>query len=179
MIRKKGAPYQTLTRITAKRAQYGSPSQVMVGRPIWAKSQLNAEYEGSNSQNQASVLIAGGITQGMSSMPRHLRCPFAGTLCTKCATQKPISALNTTAVTAKMHDCFTTIQKRSRLKRKSKFPRPTKRSIDLLSVARYIEYIAGYTTRAPIRTMSGSAIRKAMVDLRRVKRARPPRRVVG
>src|SRR3954468_9376591 len=27
--------------------------------------------------------------------------------------------------------------------------------------------------------MSGSAIRKAMVDLRRVKRARPPRRVVG
>ena len=30
---------------------------------------------------------------GMSSMPRHLRCPLAGTLCTKCATKKPISAL--------------------------------------------------------------------------------------
>src|SRR5262249_39052810 len=111
MMRKKGAPYQTLTRITEKRAQYGSPSQVMLGRPTCVNSQLNAEYDGSNSQNHASVLIAGGITHGMSSMPRHLRCPFAGTLCTKCATQKPMSALNTTAVTAKMIDCFTTIQK--------------------------------------------------------------------
>src|SRR3954469_19392835 len=136
MIRKKGAPYQTLTRITAKRAQYGSPSQVMVGRPIWAKSQLNAEYEGSNSQNQASVLIAGGITQGMSSMPRHLRCPFAGTLCTKCATQKPISALKITALMAKMHDCFTTSQNVSRVKRNLKFENPTKRSSDLFSIAR-------------------------------------------
>src|SRR3954469_482925 len=139
MIRKKGAPYQTLTRITAKRAQYGSPSQVMVGSPIWAKSQLNAEYDGSNSQNQASVLIAGGITQGMSSMPRHLRCPFAGMLCTTCERKKPMAALNTTAVMAKMHDCFTTIQKRSRLNRNSKLPSPTKCSIDLFSVARWIE----------------------------------------
>src|SRR3954469_15348905 len=136
MIRKKGAPYQTLTRITAKRAQYGSPSQVMVGRPIWAKSQLNAEYEGSNSQNQASVLIAGGITHGTSSMPRHLRCPFTGTLCTKCATQKPISALKKTALTANTTDWRTTIQKVSRVKRKEKLSKPTKCSIPLLSVAR-------------------------------------------
>src|SRR3954470_16463179 len=139
MIRKNGAPYQTLTRITEKRAQLPSPSQVTDGMPRRTKIQLNALYDGSNSQNQASVLIAGGITQGMSSMPRHLRCPFAGTLCTKCATQKPISALNSTAVTAKMHDCFTTIQKRSRLKRKSKFASPTKRSIDLFRVARCTE----------------------------------------
>src|SRR4051794_13616767 len=108
MMRKKGAPYHTFTRITEKRAQKGSPSQVMVGRPIRAKTQLKAEYEGSNSQNQASVLIGGGITQGRSSMPRHLRCPFAGTLCTKCAPQKPMSALKSTAVTAKITDCFTT-----------------------------------------------------------------------
>src|ERR1043165_2358031 len=127
MMRKKGAPYHTFTRITEKRAQKGSTSQ------------LKAEYEGSKSQNQASVLMAGGITQGMSSMPRHLRCPLAGTLCTKCATQKPISALKTTALTAKMHDCLTTIQNRSRLKRKLKLPRPTKRSIDLFSVARWME----------------------------------------
>src|SRR2546423_13267994 len=111
----------------------------MVGRPRWAKSQLKAEYEGSNSQNQASVLIAGGITQGMSSMPRHLRWPFTGTLCTKCATQKPISALNSTALMAKMHDCFTTIQKVSRLKRNLKLARPTKCSSDLFSIARWIE----------------------------------------
>src|ERR1043165_6536356 len=136
MIRKKGAPYQTFTRITEKRAHIGSPSQVMVGRPRWAKSQLKAEYEGSNSQNQPSVLIAGGITQGMSSMPRHFLCPLAGTLCTKCATQKPISALHTTAVTAKMHDCFTTIQKVSRVKRNVKLLKPTKRSRLLLSMER-------------------------------------------
>src|SRR5438067_7297149 len=30
-------------------------------------------YDGSNNQNQPSVLIAGGMTHGMSSMPRHLR----------------------------------------------------------------------------------------------------------
>src|SRR3954452_22740384 len=136
MMRKKGAPYQTFTRITEKRAQNGSPSQVMVGRPRWAKSQLKAEYEGSNSQNQPSVLIAGGITQGMSSMPRHLRCPLAGTLCTKCATQKPMSALKITALMAKMHDCFTTIQNVSRVKRKVKLEKPTNRSRLLLSMAR-------------------------------------------
>ena len=44
---------------------------------------LKAEYEGSNSQSHASVLIAAGITHGTSSMPRHLRCPFAGMLWTK------------------------------------------------------------------------------------------------
>jgi hypothetical protein len=83
------------------------------------------------------VLIAGGITQGMSSMPRHLRWPLAGTLCTKCATQKPMIALKITAVMAKMHDCFTTIQNVSRVKRNVKFDRPTKRSRLLLSIARY------------------------------------------
>src|ERR1043165_6822542 len=124
MMRKKGAPYHTFTRITEKRAQKGSTSQ------------LKAEYEGSKSQNQASVLIAGGITQGMSSMPRHLRWPLAGMLCTKCATQNPISALKTTAVIAKMHDCFTTIQNVSRLKRKVKLEKPTKRSRLLLSMER-------------------------------------------
>ena len=82
------------------------------------------------------MLIAGGITHGTSNMPRHLRWPLAGMLCTKCATMNPISALKMTAVMAKMQDCFTTIQNVSRLNRKRKLPNPTKRSIDLLSVAR-------------------------------------------
>src|SRR5205807_9868011 len=90
MIRKNGEPTQTLTRITAKRAQYGLPSQATCGMPSWAKTQLKALYEGSNSQNQASVLIAGGITHGISSIPRHLRWPLAGRLWTKCAAMKPI-----------------------------------------------------------------------------------------
>src|SRR5205823_12057999 len=132
-------PYQTFTKITKKRAQYGSPSQVIAGRPMRTKTQLNALYDGSNNQNQPSVLIAGGMTHGMSSMPRHLRWPFAGTLCTKCATQKPISALKSTALMAKMHDCFTTIQKVSRLKRNLKLARPTKCSSDLFSIARWME----------------------------------------
>src|SRR5437764_10046592 len=140
MMRKNGAPYQTFTRITEKRAQYGSPSQVIAGMPMRTKTQLKALYEGSNNQNQPSVLIAGGMTHGMSSMPRHLRWPFAGTLCTKCATQKPTSALNTTAVTAKMQDCFTTIQKVSRVNRNLKLASPTKRSRLLFSMERYIAY---------------------------------------
>ena len=52
------------------------------------------------------MLIAGGITHGTSSMPRHLRWPLAGMLWTKCATMKPISALKITAVMAKMQDCL-------------------------------------------------------------------------
>src|SRR3954470_21129822 len=136
MMRKKGAPYQTLTRITEKRAQLPSPSQVTDGMPRRTKIQLNALYEGSNSQNQPSVLMAGGITQGMSSMPRHFLCPLAGTLWTKCATQKPMSALKITALMAKMHDCFTTIQNVSRVKRKVKLEKPTNRSRLLLSMAR-------------------------------------------
>ena len=76
-------------------------------------------------------------------MPRHLRCPLAGMLCTKWATQKPIRALKTTAVTAKTTDCLTTIQKVSRENRKVKFSKPTKRSIDLLSVAMWMENSAG------------------------------------
>ena len=83
--------------------------------------------------------MAGGITHGTSSMPRHLRWPLAGMLCTKCATMKPISALKMTAVMAKMQDCCTTIQNVSRLNRNVKLSKPTKRSIDLFSVARWIE----------------------------------------
>src|SRR5688500_9102483 len=104
-----------------------------------ARIQLKALCEGSKSQSQASVDIAGGMTHGTSSMPRHLRCPLAGRLCTKCATMKPISALKKTALTAKITDCCTTSQNVLRLKRKVKLPKPTKRCIDLFSVARYIE----------------------------------------
>src|ERR1043165_9490772 len=43
MIRKNGAPYHTLIRITQKRAQYASPVHVIGGRPGWTKIQLNAE----------------------------------------------------------------------------------------------------------------------------------------
>src|SRR6266850_2417279 len=134
MMRKNGAPYQTFTRMTEKRAQLGSPSHGTASSPMRARIQLNALYEGSNSQNQASVLIAGGITHGTSSMPRHLRCPLAGRLCTKCATTKPISALKITALTANTTVCLITIQNSSRLNRNAKLPSPTKRSIDLLSV---------------------------------------------
>ena len=49
---------------------------------------------------------------------------------------KPISALKITAVTAKITDCLTTIQNSSRPNRNWKFPRPTKRVIDLFRVAR-------------------------------------------
>ena len=83
--------------------------------------------------------MAGGITHGTSSMPRHLRWPLAGMLCTKWATMKPMSALKMTAVMAKMQDCCTTIQNVSRLNRNMKLLKPTKRCIDLLSVARCSE----------------------------------------
>ena len=49
---------------------------------------------------------------------------------------KPISALKTTALTAKMMDCFTTIQNVSRVNRNEKLASPTKCCIDLLSIAR-------------------------------------------
>src|ERR1051325_7500361 len=139
MIMKKGEPTQTLTRITPNRAQYGLPSQGMPDRPRWVRIQLNALYEGSNSHSQARVLIAGGITHGISSMPRHLRWPFSGMLWTKWATMKPIRALKMTAVTANMTDCSTTIQKVLRRNRNSKFPKPTNLVIDLFSVARCME----------------------------------------
>ena len=84
------------------------------------------------------MLIAGGMTHGISSMPRHLRWPFCGMLWTKWATIKPITALKMTAVTANSTDCSTTIQNVLRLNRKVKFPKPTKCCIDLFSVARWI-----------------------------------------
>ncbi len=85
------------------------------------------------------MLIAVGMTQGTISMPRHLRWPLGGMVCTKLATKKPISALNSTALTAKITDCLTTIQNVARWNRKKKLSSPTKRCIDLLSVARWIE----------------------------------------
>lgn len=69
-------------------------------------------------------------------MPRHLRWPLFGMAWMKCATKKPIRALNTTALIAKMQDCCTTIQNTSRLNRKVKFSKPTNLSIDLFSVER-------------------------------------------
>ena len=56
---------------------------------------------------------------------------------------KPIRALKMTAVTAKITDCLTTIQNSSRENRNEKFPKPTKRCIDLFKVARCSEYKAG------------------------------------
>src|SRR5271155_1236559 len=106
--------------------------------PRCAKTQLKALYEGSNSHSHASVDIAGGITHGTSSMPRHLRWPFCGMLCTKWATTKPTAALNMTAVTANITDCSPTIQNVLRLNRNVKLLKPTKCCIDLFSVARWI-----------------------------------------
>ena len=45
-------------------------------------------------------------------------------------------ALKKTAVIAKMQLCQTTIQNVSRLNKNVKFEKPTKRSMDLLSIAR-------------------------------------------
>ena len=80
--------------------------------------------------------MAGGMTHGTSSMPRHLRWPLLGMLCTKWATTKPMIALKITAVMANRHDWKTTIQKVSRPNRNSKLPRPTNLVMPLLSIAR-------------------------------------------
>ena len=65
---------------------------------------VEGREDGSNSHSQASVLMAGGMTQGTSSMPRHLRWPLVGMLYTKWATTKPMIALKITAVMANRHD---------------------------------------------------------------------------
>src|SRR5215475_12506580 len=136
MIRKNGAPYHTLTRITEKRAQYGSLSHGISEPPNISISQFNAEWVGSNSHHQPSEESASGITQGTSSMPRHLRWPLAGRLLIRCAVISPISALKTTAKPVKITACLTTIQKTSRDSRKLKLPSPTKRVCPLLSIER-------------------------------------------
>src|SRR5919199_871810 len=143
MIRKNGAPYQTLTRMTENRAQYGSLSQAISWPPKRWMSQLNALWVGSNSHHQLRVESASGMTHGTSSMPRHLRWPLLGRLLTRCAVISPISALKNTAVMAKIADCWTTIQNTSRLSRNVKFAKPTNRVWALLSVERNIEYSAG------------------------------------
>ncbi len=48
--------------------------------------------------------MAGGMTQGTSSMPRHLRCPLVGTTWTKWAITKPMTTLKNTAVKVNRHD---------------------------------------------------------------------------
>ena len=75
-----------------------------------------------------------------------------------------------------MQDCLTTIQNVSRLNRNRKLPKPTKCSIERLSVARLTEYRAGYTTSNAISRMSGDVIKNAVIDLRRIALRRPKRR---
>src|SRR5438552_4025436 len=108
MMRKKGAPYHTLTRITQKRAQYGLLKKGISRPPKPSTSQLNALWVGSNNHHQPSVESASGITQGTSSMPRHLRWPLLGRLLTRWAVTSPIRALKKTALNAKIADCSTT-----------------------------------------------------------------------
>src|SRR5690606_10050530 len=117
MIMKNGAPYQMLTRITAKRAQNVSESHGMCGPPMLTSSQLTAEWVGSNSHHQPRVLSAGGITHGISIRPRQTRCPRSDTLWIRWAQTNPISALNSTATTVNRIDCLTTIQNVLRLNR--------------------------------------------------------------
>src|SRR4029079_4930474 len=114
MIRKNGAPYHTFTRITEKRAQYGSLSHGISPKPRPFRIQLNAECVGSNSHHQPSDDSANGITHGTRSMPRHLRWPLLGRLLMRCAVIRPITALKKTADSAKIADCQTTVQKTSR-----------------------------------------------------------------
>src|SRR6516165_8261008 len=115
MIRKNGAPYQTLTRMTEKRAQYGLLSHGTSLPPKLWMIQLKALWVGSNNHHHPSVESASGMTHGTSNMPRHLRCPLLGRLFTRWAVTSPISALKNTAVSAKIADCSTTIQNVSRL----------------------------------------------------------------
>src|SRR5215469_9896235 len=136
MMRKNGAPYHTLTRITAKRAQYGLLSHGISLPPIDSMSQLKAEWVGSNSHHQASEESASGMTHGTSSMPRHLRWPLTGRLLMRWAVTSPINALKNTAESAKIAVCHTTIQNTSRDKRKRKLPSPMKRVCALLSSER-------------------------------------------
>src|ERR1044071_1195795 len=110
MIRKNGAPYQTLTRITENRAQYGSLSQGTDSRPSLMRTQLMAEWVGSNSHHRLSDDSASGMTHGTSSMPRHLRWPLLGRLLIRCAVISPSRALNNTAKQAKIAVCSATIQ---------------------------------------------------------------------
>src|ERR1700683_2276340 len=126
MIKKNGAPYQTLTRITEKRAHTGWLSHGTSLNPSQLSTQLIAEWVGSNSHHQPSDDSASGITQGTRSMPRHFRWPLAGRLLIRCAVISPISALKNTALSAKMADCCTTIQNASRDSRKRKLSRPMK-----------------------------------------------------
>src|SRR5437588_1294245 len=139
MIRKNGAPYQTLTRITENRAQYGSLSQATGSPPNCSISQLKALWVGSNSHHQLRVESASGITHGTSSMPRHLRWPLVGRLLTRCAVTSPINALKNTAVTAKIADCCTTIQNTSRPSRNVKLPKPMNLVCALVSIESKIE----------------------------------------
>src|SRR6185312_4024946 len=114
MMRKNGAPNQILTRMTEKRAQPGWLSQGTSSKPMPPNTQLNAECVGSNSHHQPSDDSARGITQGTSSMPRHLRWPLVGRLLMRCAVIRPMTALKKTADSAKIADCQTTVQKTSR-----------------------------------------------------------------
>ena len=126
MIKKNGAPYQMLTRMTEKRAQFGALSHRTSVPPNRCSTQLKALWVGSNIHHQPSVLSDSGITQGTRSMPRHFRWPLLGRLWTRCAVMRPIRALKNTALMAKITDCWTTIQKISRFRRKLKLPKPTK-----------------------------------------------------
>ena len=72
-----------------ERAQPVSPSQMMRSMPRCSSSQLKAPNDGSNSSRQPSTLMAAGITHGTRSMPRHLRWPLVGRLCTKWAAASP------------------------------------------------------------------------------------------
>src|SRR6516162_4218035 len=136
MIKKNGGPYHTLTRMTEKRAQEGSLNQRISVPPNPLMIQLNALWVGSNNHHHPSVDSASGMTQGTSSMPRHLRCPLLGKLLTRWAVMRPISALKNTALRAKIADCSITIQKVSRLSRYEKLPRPTNLVCALFSIAR-------------------------------------------
>src|SRR5712671_3980548 len=99
-------------------------------------SQLKAEWVGSKSHHHPSEDSASGMNQGTSSMPRHLRWPLTGKLLTRWAVISPIVALSTTAESAKIADCHTTIQNTSRESRKRKLPSPMKRVCVLFRVDR-------------------------------------------
>src|SRR5580704_9026852 len=73
MIMKNGVPNHTFTVMVQNRAIQPTPSHGTEAKPSWLRSQLKAEYDGSNIHHQVRVESASGITHGTSRRPRQMR----------------------------------------------------------------------------------------------------------
>ena len=90
--------------------------------------------DGSNSNRQPMVPMAGGMTHGRSSMPRHVRWRLAGRLLRNWAAAKPMIVFRTTATKANRLVWKTITQNRSRPIRYSKLRSPMNSVMRRLSI---------------------------------------------